>query len=1010
MKRAASGPPPAEVPSVVQESVRASGHPLDPATRAFFEPRLGADLGAVRLHTGSQATAAARALRADAFTLGADVVFAGGRYQPHSDDGRRLLAHELVHVIQQRDLGGPRGIQRAPDRSGEELIQSYVFAGPKTLATDTAFAEQSGTAMAKRVLQRGQLIHDDRIEMNGMLAFFEGEAKDVYTGKIRPALYQVTTEIEMPEDVVRPHSYVFAGEKRLATDVAYARRRGAELGARIRKAFFVSWDDRLEMEGMKAFFKAEALDAYIAELRPALASLEPTPKSFVAGFTTRLQVLLVQTGVMFDVEKLGAQLATYVTSRPRPAAFVRGVFEEIPDDREDEVGAEFIHRLEDYTLVDLASTPEGRAMLNIVYQAIVTGDVTDFQRKQSDRILQAQGEHLTIGEHDRLLTFPVRNIGWTRYCSATFRASLLPNGQVFVRYTSIKVSQCDMFAKDLESLGGWSHVRDGFPLDPTEIVAVRVYEESDNPTPQPLPAIALIDFANQIEQSTIGTAVTAFATGLTVGWGGLSGAGVGRAWGARALLWADRVATFLPLLTSVLQENRGWIIEHFGEAGKKLLEAVNTANTVAGYYGWGRLGFDGLRFVGGKVRPAWQEWRAKTGNLKDADAKLARDIDVGVESFVNEIDHAAAAKIEKPNQAVAYVNDHPNVVEGKPGYRRAKVNEEHEIVEVMDASKSSGIGCEFHSPIGIGTDCPFPMGKGPVEPAAPAFAPGQAPTKAAEITQFLRKAGLEEAEILGFAAADASRLGPATAARVGRLAEHFNPAELKALGDFLFRHEIVINDELASMLIANVNRGELVRRLSAFDVAAVRASRTATIIDVEAGITVKTDAPRRRTDPRPDVPPRPKEPHELAEEQLLPALEGAYGPGWHYHPRFRAPGAREGELLGSSVPEYYHPGMKTAFEAKRFRLDEMGIGPTGQKIGAPSQETVDALARARTQLAQRIRAMGEDVNQNIVFNVTGQGVKDVHAVGVRLKEMLEAAKVSYKHLWIQDGKTLTSIF
>jgi hypothetical protein len=101
LKRSASGPAPAEVPSIVQESVRASGHPLDPASRAFFEPRFGTDLGDVRVHTDSQAAAAARALHADAFTFGSDVVFARGRYQPHSDDGRRLLAHELVHVQQQ---------------------------------------------------------------------------------------------------------------------------------------------------------------------------------------------------------------------------------------------------------------------------------------------------------------------------------------------------------------------------------------------------------------------------------------------------------------------------------------------------------------------------------------------------------------------------------------------------------------------------------------------------------------------------------------------------------------------------------------------------------------------------------------------------------------------------------------------------------------------------------------------------------------------------------------------
>jgi hypothetical protein len=1022
MKRSARGPAPAEAPPIVQESVRASGHPLDAATRGFFEPRLGTDLGDVRVHTDSQAATAARAIRAEAFTLGSDVVFASGRYQPHSDGGRRLLGHELVHVIQQRE--GSHVVQQKPDASGEELIQSYVFMGPKTLANDTAFAEQSGTAMAKRVQQRGKLVHDDRIEMNGMLAFFEGEAKGIYAGKIRPALYQVTTsEIEMPEDVVRPRSYVFAGEKRLATDVEYARRRGAELGARIRKAFAVSWDDRLEMEGMKAFFKAEAYKAYVAELQPALASLEPTAESFVAGFWVQSKFLWVKSPALFDVAKLGAQLATYVTSRPAPAAFVRDVFAKIPEDREDEVGAEFIHRVEDYTLIGLASTPDGRAALDIVYQAIVTGDVTDFQRKQSDRILQAQSEHLTIGEGNRLLTFPIRNIGVTRYCSATFRASLRPNGRVFVRYTSIKVDQCDMFKKDLESLGGWSRVRDGFELDPKEIVTVKVYEESDTPPPQPVPAVALIDFANQIQQSTIGTATTAFATGLTIGWGGLSGAGV-KTWGGRALLWGDRVATFLPVLAMVLRENRGWIIQHFGDAGKRLLDAVDTANTMATYYGFGRLGFDGLRFVGGKVRPAWQEWRAKTGNLKEADVRLARDIDVGVESLLREVDNAAASKIEKPNQAVDFVNDNPHIVEGKAGHRRAKVNEEHDVIEVMDASKPSGIGCKFYSPIGIPVDCPRPMGKGPVEPAPAAVAHGQAPTTAAELTVFLKSLGLRDAHIERFGT-PRSGLTPPAVRRIRGLAEHFNPEELRALGDFLYRHKIYLSGEAAEMLIAQVKRGALVERLASMEVALTQASSTAILIDPDGtGITVPADARRR---PEPKVPPGPvvgpsgqpvhvtsqgpvPAPSQLAEEQLLPALEKTFGHGWQYHPRVRAPGADEGELLGSTLPEYYHRHFKTAFEVKRWRLNEMGIGPAGENVGALSKQSVESLQFAQQQLVRRRWAMGDEIRQDIVFNVTGQGVTNVSAVGARLQEFLRQHGIAYDHLWIQNGDRLTNIF
>jgi hypothetical protein len=78
----------------------ASGQPLDASTRAFFERRLGYDLGSVRVHHDATAQGSARAVGALAYTVGSDVVFGAGRYEPRGERGRHLLAHELVHVAQ----------------------------------------------------------------------------------------------------------------------------------------------------------------------------------------------------------------------------------------------------------------------------------------------------------------------------------------------------------------------------------------------------------------------------------------------------------------------------------------------------------------------------------------------------------------------------------------------------------------------------------------------------------------------------------------------------------------------------------------------------------------------------------------------------------------------------------------------------------------------------------------------------------------------------------------------
>ena len=89
------------------------GAALDPATRALMEARLGWNLADVRVHTDDRAASAAGALGARAFTVGRDVVFARDAYAPHTDEGRGLLTHELVHTVQQRSAPpGPAGADR----------------------------------------------------------------------------------------------------------------------------------------------------------------------------------------------------------------------------------------------------------------------------------------------------------------------------------------------------------------------------------------------------------------------------------------------------------------------------------------------------------------------------------------------------------------------------------------------------------------------------------------------------------------------------------------------------------------------------------------------------------------------------------------------------------------------------------------------------------------------------------------------------------------------------------
>ncbi len=130
----------AEVPPVVHDVLRSPGRPLDPATRAFFEPRFGHDFSAVRIHTDARAAESARAVNALAYTVGRDVVFGAGQYAPGTGEGQRLLAHELTHVVQQSNnsyssiadllIGSPKDVleQEAEAAAGRILGATVILA------------------------------------------------------------------------------------------------------------------------------------------------------------------------------------------------------------------------------------------------------------------------------------------------------------------------------------------------------------------------------------------------------------------------------------------------------------------------------------------------------------------------------------------------------------------------------------------------------------------------------------------------------------------------------------------------------------------------------------------------------------------------------------------------------------------------------------------------------------------------------------------------------------------
>lgn len=97
-------------PPIVNRVLASPGRALDPATRSFMGERFGADFSGVRIHTGAQAAQSAAAVEARAYTVGRNIVFGAGEFDPASQDGQRLLAHELAHTLQQD--GGAQALKR----------------------------------------------------------------------------------------------------------------------------------------------------------------------------------------------------------------------------------------------------------------------------------------------------------------------------------------------------------------------------------------------------------------------------------------------------------------------------------------------------------------------------------------------------------------------------------------------------------------------------------------------------------------------------------------------------------------------------------------------------------------------------------------------------------------------------------------------------------------------------------------------------------------------------------
>ncbi len=154
------------------------GQPLDRDTRAEMETTLGHDFGDVRIHTGGKASESAKSVQAQAYTVGNDIVFGGDHYAPGTSTGKRMLAHELTHVVQQRSgpvdgTPAPGGVsisdpsdrfEQAAERSADRVMAGTTAGDTASAGASVQREEEEGMAAEPAVQRQEQPAEEEEEE------------------------------------------------------------------------------------------------------------------------------------------------------------------------------------------------------------------------------------------------------------------------------------------------------------------------------------------------------------------------------------------------------------------------------------------------------------------------------------------------------------------------------------------------------------------------------------------------------------------------------------------------------------------------------------------------------------------------------------------------------------------------------------------------------------------------------------------------------------------------------
>jgi hypothetical protein len=600
--RTGGGPSPhSDVASALLSGLDAgTGLPAD--VREFMETRFDRSFADVRIHTGAQAATAAESVAARAFTVGSEIVFGAGEYAPEGPEGRRLLAHELAHVVQQGGATGAPAPESVTEAEADNAAYGVIEGRPPDISERASPGviqrSEKDSEPGGHFLPAGENPHlaPGTISVQGNyiadVVTVDGGQPDIADvsawewGENNENLRLTITvrtksTVEKISDGRWKHVELNLVQPLLPSPVP---RRPPTLGPPRSKAIHSVPGKEPTSQGVSAPSSPQVLPELVigtnddvvteaarpepsrpaTQSRPAEAPEPASPTGLIDRHTSWGNL---------DEAALGQNLLDRILAGDPATA--ESTLDALGSTDRDDVSFEIASKATNEQLDTIAGTEPGRRLLLRLYDELTSGFVWGDERTQAERILSARARTIDPEKFrsaaEKAMVIPFSRIGFFNFSSASISAHRLPNGKIWVRS-----HMTPEHWKDAKRLPRAFAAGLGREFDPDEVIVLHKYDEGGKDIP--VPAMALLGLSNEEDKNAASMAAQSVLAGLSLGTGAMGA--------AASRITVGRLATSMGIggvLSGVRQE-------------LEIAEGLRTERSLA-ELGWGALMGGGLVIV-----------------------------------------------------------------------------------------------------------------------------------------------------------------------------------------------------------------------------------------------------------------------------------------------------------------------------------------------------------------------------------------------------------------------------